>query len=120
MTDLVTMHEFDSCITVSFDAGVDHIMAIGEMMNGICEMAYMNGYNWAAFLTRYLEVNAPDILEVIDTDPEAECYYAYINRLDAEGREIAARLKKLIEDLFSNEEKIYGFLSENADEIEWD
>ncbi len=120
MSDLVAMHEYDTYIGISFDAGEEPIIQIGEKMNEICDEAYMNGYNWEAFLNSYLSENAPDILEELDTDPEAECYNAAINHIDDEGREMAKRLKDMIEDLFANEEKIYAYLEENAGEIEWD
>ena len=41
-------------------------MAIGERMNEICDQAYMNGYNWEAFLNSYLEENAPEIADAIE------------------------------------------------------
>ena len=37
-------------------------------MNEINEEAYMNGYNWDAFFNYYLEENAPDILESLESD----------------------------------------------------
>ena len=46
-------------------------------MNEINEEAYMNGYNWDAFFNYYLEENAPDILESMESDPEAGSYAAY-------------------------------------------
>ena len=59
----------------------------------------MNGYNWGAFLNYYLAENAPDILQSIDSDPEAGTYAAYFAE---------------------NEEEIYKILQEKRDKIEWD
>ncbi len=120
MADLVRLQELDDYIAVSFDAGDEKIMAIGTKMQEMCEAAYMNGYNWEAFINAYLEQNAPDILEELDSDPEAEIYSVYINDIGDAGKAAAERLKKILDDLFDNEDEIYGFLEQYADEIEWD
>ena len=68
----------------------------------------MNGYNWDAFFNYYLAENAPDILENMESDPEAGSYVAYF------------------EDTEENEQKakrfagIYKILQEKGAEIEWD
>lgn len=120
MDDRVRLQELDDCISVSFDAGDEKIMAIGAKMQERCEAAYMNGYNWEAFLNAYLEQNAPDILEELDSDPEAEMYSVYINDTGDAGKVVAEKLKKILDDLFNNEDDIYSFLEQYGDEIEWD
>ena len=120
MEDRVRVRELDDCIAVSFDAGDGKIVAIGSKMQEICESAYMNGYNWDAFINAYLEQNAPDIRDELDSDPEAEMYSVYINDTGDAGKAAAERLKKILEELFDNEDEIYSFLEEYADEIEWD
>ena len=64
-------------IVLLFQNEVEKTLAIGEQMNEINEEAYMNGYNWDAFLNYYLEENAPDILESMESDPEVGSYAAY-------------------------------------------
>ena len=120
MEEFVRMHELDDCYTVSFDAGDEKIMAIGDKMQEMCEDAYMNGYNWDVFINAYLEQNAPDILEELDSDPEAGMYSVYINDTGDDGKAVAEKLKKLLDDLFANEDKIYAFLEQNAEVVEWD
>ena len=120
MDDRVRLQELDDCIAVSFDAGDEKIMAIGARMQEMCESAYMNGYNWEAFLNAYLEQNAPDILEELDSDPEAEMYSVYINDTGDTGKAAAEKFKKILDDLFNNENDIYSFLEQYGDEIEWD
>ena len=107
-------------ISVSFDVGDDKVMAIGTRMNQMCGDAYMNGYNWDAFLCAYLSVNAPEILDIIEPDPEADMYSAYIDEVDEENKALAQKFCGIIDDLFNNEDKIYEFLRENADYIEWE
>ena len=58
-------------IVLLFQNEVEKTLAIGEQMNEINEEAYMNGYNWDAFFNYYLAENAPDILESMESDPEA-------------------------------------------------
>ena len=75
----------------------------------------MNGYNWDAFLNYYLAENAPDILEGIDSDPEAGTYAAYFEE-NEENEERAKRFADIIISLIENEEEIYKILREKGDE----
>lgn len=117
VTDSVNMLLLDDVYAILFYVDEDNVLQIAEKMKTICPWAYMNGYNWEAFLNCYLKKNAPDILEVMNTDPEAMMYCVYI---DAVHRELAEKYADIIRDLFANEEKIYSFLREYADDIEWD
>lgn len=51
-------------------------MEIGKKMETINEQAYMNGYNWEAFLNCYPEIHQPELLDGIETDSEAGTYVA--------------------------------------------
>lgn len=120
MSKTVNVIISDEYLSVSFDVADPKIMEIGNKMNEICDEAYMNGYNWEAFFNAYLAANAPEILDVIESDPEAEMYSAYIEEVNDETRALAQKFGQLIEDLFENEEKILDFVKENAEDIEWD
>ena len=106
-------------IVLLFQNEVEKTLAIGEQMNEINEEAYMNGYNWDAFFNYYLEENAPDILQSIDSDPEAGTYAAYFAE-NEENEEKAKRFANIIISLIENEEEIYKILQEKGDKIEWD
>ena len=106
-------------IVLLFQNEVEKTLAIGEQMNEINEEAYMNGYNWDAFFNYYLEENAPDILESMESDPEAGSYAAYFEDT-AENEQKAKRFADIIISLIENEEEIYKILREKGDEIEWD
>lgn len=93
--------------------------SLGEKMSAICEEAYMNGYNWSAFLRAYLSLNAPHLLDDLEEDPESGGYYAYYP-LSSKGKENAKELSKLITFLIENEEETLEFLEHNAQDIEWD
>ena len=73
-TDYVKMFQSEdgTQIDIIFDVVDDKVMAIGEKMNAISKEAYMNGYNWEAFLHYYLAKNAPEVLEGLKEDPEIE------------------------------------------------
>lgn len=106
-------------IVLLFEDEKEKPLAVGRKMNEINEEAYMNGYNWDAFLNYYLAENAPDILESIDSDPEAGTYAAYFEESE-ENEEKAKRFANIIISLIENEEEIYKILREKGDEIEWD
>ena len=106
-------------IVLLFEDEKEKQLAVGRKMNEINEEAYMNGYNWDAFFNYYLEENAPDILESMESDPEAGSYAAYFEDT-AENEQKAKRFADIIISLIENEEEIYKILREKGDEIEWD
>ncbi len=110
----------DGSIALYFDIEADKILEIGDEMNEIAEDAYMNGYNWDAFLNYYLAENAPDLLEGMETDPEAGTYVAYYEEGTVENEDKAKRFADIIISLIDNKEALFKFLRENADSIEWD
>lgn len=120
MSNLVNVVISDEYLSISFDVAEPRIMAIGEKINEICDEAYMNGYNWDAFFNCYLAKNDPEILDLIESDPEAEMYSAFIEDINDESKAMIKRFGQIIEDLFDNEDKILSFIKDNAEEIEWD
>ena len=113
MSKIVNVNVGEDFTTVAFD--VASVMPLGDKMNAVCEEAYMNGYSWDAFINYYLEKNAPDVLDVIESDPEAEMYCVYV-----EDEDTAKKLEDILEDILANEETVLDFLEENKDDIEWD
>jgi hypothetical protein len=120
MTEYTKLIISEDYISISFDAGNEDIQIIGSKMNEICDAAYMNGYNWDAFFNCYLGQNAPEIFDVIESDPEAEMYSVYIEDINSETKALAEQLVEIIDDLLNDEEKILSFVKANADDIEWD
>lgn len=119
MTDYVEIIKGKNSIQVCFDITDSNIMAIGEKMNEIQQEAYMNGYNWDAFFHYYLKQNAPEILEEMNSDPEADMYVAFYPNTSAnEAR--AEKFMEIIQSLMENEEKLYQIVKENGDDIAWD
>lgn len=117
MDTFVTKNEHDDQTSVYFDIEADEVMAIGEKMEAINEQAYMNGYNWEAFLQHYLKLNNPDLLDGLGADSEAGCYVAIYDKAQT-GK--ADGLIEVINGLVNNPAKIYSFLEANGDDIEWD
>ena len=112
-------HKDSNTIVVSFQNENDKPFRIGERMNEIHPEAYMNGYNWDAFLNYYLSKHYPDILTNMESDPEAGSYAAYYRATD-ENQKRAEELIKVIINLIENEDKIYNILRNEAGNIEWD
>lgn len=112
-------HEESNSISVCFYNERDKIMTIGDKMNAINDLAYMNGYNWAAFINFYLKEYEPDVLNGMGNDPEAGMYAAYYE-LNPANSARAEKLVSIIISLVENEEKIYKIVKEHGDKIEWD
>lgn len=119
MADYVKIHKSDYGIDVWFYNEEVKPFAIGEKMNEIHEEAYMNGYNWDAFFSYYLAINAPDILEALDSEPEAGSYAAHF-ALTEENEKKAERFVEIIISLIENEDELYRIVREKGEEIEWD
>ena len=117
--EYVQIMKCDDRIDVWFYDEYEKPLAIGAKMYEINENAYMNGYNWDAFFNYYLSQNAPDILEGLDSDPEAGSYVAYYE-LTEENERKAERFAQIIISLIENEEELYRIVREKGDEIEWD
>lgn len=120
MADYVKVEKFDDSIHVWFYNENDKVFAIGEKMNEINECAYMNGYNWDALFNYYLEENAPEVLDGLESAPEAGSYAAVYYEATPENEIKARKFADIIVDFIENEEKLYSIVREHGDEIEWD
>lgn len=119
MRDSAFTVKHNDSISVCFSIENETVFPIGEKMNEMDGNAYMNGYNWEAFLSHYLAKNHPEILENMNTDPEAGMYAAYYE-LTPENEARAEKFAGVLNDLVANEEAIYDFLKAEGDNIEWD
>ena len=119
MADYVISSQFSEKVFLTLDAGDSRVMALGEKLAALCPDAYMNGYNWEALLRYYLEKNAPDILEGMESDPEADMYEAHWPRTP-ENEAKAKRFEEIIRSLIENEETLCRLVREDGGEIEWD
>ena len=63
MDDYVSVFQYKNNVGISFDVEAEKPFRVGEQMNAVYEMAYMNGYNWAALLDWYLAQREPALLE---------------------------------------------------------
>lgn len=119
MTDYVNVHKGDKWVAISFNNEDEKPFTIGEKMYEINVNAYMNGYNWEAFFNYYLAEHAPELLEDLESDPEAGSYAAYYPS-SRENEKKAERFAEIIISLIENEEELYRIVREKGDEIEWD
>lgn len=108
----------DGVINVLLEVEHDKVLELGDRLGEINEAAYMNGYNWDALIRHYLKNNAPDILEAMDTDPEAGLYDAYFKESDA-NRDKAKRLADMLTSLIDNEQELCRIVREEGDKISW-
>lgn len=120
MADYLSIIDDGDYISIAFYIEHDNIMAIGDKLNEINEEAYMNGDNWEALLNCYLKKNAPDLLDGLGTDPEAGMYAAYYDDVNEENKQKIRKFAEIIEALVENEDKLYQFVRDYGNEIEWD
>ena len=116
---LVDSYKYEDEIIVCLNVEEPEMMEIGAKMEEINPEAYMNGYNWDAFLTHYFRLHAPDLLEGIDPDPEALSYVGHYE-MTAENIKQAEKFVETVTKLLENENEIYRFLCEEGDRIDWD
>lgn len=116
---LVDSYKYEDEIIVCLNVEEPEMMEIGAKMEEINPEAYMNGYNWDAFLTHYFRLHAPDLLEGLDPDPEAGTYVGHYE-MTVENRKKAEKFVETVTKLLENENEIYRFLCEEGDRIDWD
>ena len=119
MMDYVKVVKSENNVSVCFYNTDEKIMQIREKIEAINEEAYMNGYNWEIFFNYYLEKNAPDVLEEMESDPEADMYAAYYPLTPANELR-AQKFVEIIQSLIENEEELYRVMKEEGDKIEWE
>lgn len=117
--EFVQVIRSDEYIIVSFDIENEAIMELGDRLNEIEEQAYMNGYNWDALIGYYLNINAPELLNGLESDPEAGMYTGYYDNNDenmAKAEKLAEYIRKMVDD----PDKLCEFVKENGADIPWD
>ena len=119
MQKYVSVIKGDHSISVCLYIEEEKLMHIGEKMEKINPDAYMNGYNWEAFLNYYLKKYEPDLLDGMKTDPEAGMYCAYYD-YSKENEQKADRFARLLGKLVEGEDELYRIVRDEGDEIEWD
>ena len=119
MKNYISIIKETEYVSLAFYIEYDKIMQIGEKLEKINENAYMNGYNWEALLNCYVEHNCPELFDSFEPDSEAGMYAATFES-SPEGEKKADILAGIIELLVENEEKLFDFVREHGDEIEWD
>ena len=119
MKDYVKIIKDEDSISVCLYPELDKVFQIGEKMNAINEEAYMNGYNWEAFFNYYLAKHHPDILNGMDSDPEAGMYAADYP-LTAQNEIRAKQFVAIIQELIESEARLLEIVRNEGGQIEWD
>ena len=115
---LIEMPEHGS-ISVCVYIENDGIFQLGERINERFEEAYVNGYNWDALIRFYVGKVDPDLMQEINTDPEAGMFSAYISYSE-ENLDKMRRFKSYIHGLLSDETVLFRLIEDNRDSVEWD
>ena len=123
MGNYVYTHTGKECISITIDFAFYELNLVGARITEIFNGDYSDMVRYCqVFLHNYLRQNEPEILEsikVIQTVNGAELCVVYIEGISDKNRALAEKLVQIIDDLFTNEEKIYTYLKQNADAIIW-
>ena len=115
---LIEMPEHGS-ISLCIYTENEGIFQLGERINERFEEAYVNGYNWDALIRFYVGKVDPDLMQEINTDPEAGMFSAYMSYSE-ENLDKMRRLKSYIHGLLSDEIVLFKLIEDNRDSVEWD
>lgn len=119
MQDYVKTSRTEKYIHVWFYNEHEKPFAAGEKMYAANPEAYMNGYNWDALFNYYLAKHAPEVLEGLESDPEAGSYAAYYAPTEENWKK-ARKFQDIIVSLIENEDELCRIVREEGDSIEWD
>jgi len=119
LSDYTAVIKHENSISMCFYIEREKPFNVGKKMQEINKNAYMNGYNWEAFLNYALAKYAPFILEGMSTDPEAGMYVAYYD-LTPENEKRADLFAELIRELIEDENELYRIIREEGENIKWD
>jgi hypothetical protein len=123
MANYIHTHVGKECISITIDFSFYELRLIGGALTKYFKGDYSNIVHYCqVFLHNYLRHNAPEILgalKVIPTTYGAEMCVVYIEGVNDENKAMAENLIQIIDDLFTNEEKIFTYLNQNADDIIW-
>jgi hypothetical protein len=112
------MPEHDS-ISVCVYAENDGLYQLGERINARFEDAYMNGYNWDALIRCYVASLDPALMDIIEADPEAGMYSAYMS-FSPENLEQMQRFETNLRTMLADEAALMQFIETHYEDIEWD
>ena len=115
---LIEMPEHDTISVCVFNEN-DGIFEFGERLNEQFDEAYMNGYNWEALIKYYVNKVDPDLMQEVETDPEAGMFSAYM-AYSQENLEKMKRFEAHIRTMLTDEQTLVQFIADNYDNIEWD
>ena len=79
----------------------------------------MNGYNWDALIRYYVTTLDPELMDEIESDPEAGMYSGYMSFSPDNVRKMK-KFESHVRAMVADENKLMQFIDENYDDIEWD
>lgn len=119
MNDYIHQFQSPNNITIVLQVESNYVMTIGDALQKLHEYAYMNGYNWDAVLSHYLEKHHPELTEGLDRDPEAGSYAMhYPNEVGYIPH--AQALEQVIRSLLQDKERLSAFVQAEGNHIPWD
>ncbi len=115
---LIEMQEHNSIAVCVYNEN-DELFEFGERINKQFDQAYMNGYNWDALITYYVNSVDSDLMAEVNTDPEAGMFSAYME-YNQDNLDKMKRFEAHIRTMLTDEATLLSFIADNYEEIEWD
>jgi hypothetical protein len=115
---LLEMPEHNSISVCVYNEN-EGIFELGERINAQFDEAYMNGYNWDALIRCYVGNADPELIDVINTDPEAGMFSASMD-YSHDNLEKMKRFEGHIRAMLTDEKALLEFIAAHYEEIEWD
>lgn len=116
---LTTVLQTENSTSIILQVEADAVMQIGDQLAQLHPAAYMNGYNWDALLTHYLQQHHPELTQDMGSDPEAGMHVFYYP-VGANHLAHAQQVEQIISTLLQNPEQLYDFVQKEGDAIPWD
>lgn len=117
---LIEMPEYGSdSISVCVYNEHNGLFDLGKRINNRFEEAYMNGYNWDALIRYYVANIDRDLMNEVNTDPEAGMFSAYMS-YSLENLAKMKRFESHVRSMLADEAVLMAFIEQNYDKIEWD
>ncbi len=92
---------------------------MGDRINEKHEEAYMIGYGWDALIRFYVGEKDRELMQEVETDPEAGMFSAYM-KFSPENLEKMKRFEVHVRAMVADEKALMEFVDAHCDEIEWD
>lgn len=96
----------------------DELFRLGERITERFPDAYMNGYSWSSLISCYVSEVDPELMDEVETDPEAGMVAVYMNYSE-ENLVKMRRFESHVLAMLADEAALMAFVETHYGDIEW-